>query len=273
MDVKFLDTSLVEKGKETKMNLIQYVMETICPRQLKGALQLAAVRKAIDYAIQNQEAFSCEMEAIAYGLKEQKEQAALGAYNHLCPILEGNIFRKSAKKICSGMINIISLQGLNPKTQKQVVEILLSVMWRKMRLSTYIRNEVTLVLDEFQNLDLQQGSALFEMLTEARKYSTRLILATQTLSIFRGKELAVINQAATKLFFQQSATDIRRISEMIEPGYAEKWVKKLSQLKIGEAIAVGSIEMNGKLLNQPIVTHSAYTVSKNGLQKNIGRRR
>lgn len=267
LDVTFLDTSLVELGKETMMNLVQYVMETICPRQLRGAVQLAKVREAIMFAIQNKGQFSCEMEAIACGLKEQEESAALGAYNHLCPILEGNIFRKSDKKIQIGKINIISLKGLNPKTQKQVVEIMLSVLWRKMRTGVGVQGGFTLVLDEFQNLDLKQGSALFEMLTEARKYEVRLILATQTLTTFKGRELAVINQAATRLFFQQTATDIKRIGEMIEPGHGDKWVSKIVRLRIGEAIAVGSIETNGRILDQPIVTHSAYINKGTGLQK------
>lgn len=267
LDVNFLDTSLVEAGKETMMNLIQYIMETICPRQLRGAVQLATVRKAIDFAIQNKDDFASEMEAIAYGLKEQREPAAMGAYNHLCTILDGNIFRKSDKKIQTGQVNIISLQGLNPTTQKQVVEIMLSVLWRKIRINIGVRSGFTLVLDEFQNLDFKQGSSLFEMLTEARKYGLRLILATQTLAIFRGRELAVINQAATKLFFQQTAVDIKRVSEMIEPGCGDKWVQKIAQLRIGEAIAVGFIEVNGRLLNQPVITHSAYRNQKHGITK------
>lgn len=268
LNVTFLDTSLVESGKETMINLVQYVMETICPRQLRGALQLARVREAIQFAIQNKNRFSCEMEAIACGLKEQDEPAALGAYNHLCPILEGNIFRKSEKRIQKGKINIISLKGLNPKTQKQVVEILLSVLWRKMRTGAGVQGGFTLVLDEFQNLDLKQGSALFEMLTEARKYEVRLVLATQTLAIFHGRELAVINQAATRLFFQQTATDIKRIGEMIEPGHGDKWVSKIARLRIGEAIAVGSIEINGRVLDRPIITHSKYE-EVNGYLKKI----
>lgn len=258
LDLRILDMSRVNEGKETMTNLKEYIIETICPRQLRGACQLAAVRKAVEFALCNRSEFSSDMEAIAYGLKEQEEAAALGAYNHLCPILEGDIFRKSSKKILEGKINVISLKGLNPKTQKRIVEIFLGVMWRQMRIEGRSEKKITLILDEFQNLDFYPGSTLFQMLTEVRKYGVNLILSTQTLTIFSKKELAIINQAATKLFFQQSSTDLKKVSELIETGHKDKWISALSRLRIGQAVTVGKLEIGGRQLHQPVITCSAY---------------
>lgn len=258
LDVKFLDTAFVESGKETLTNLVQYVIETLCPRQLRGACQLATVRKAIQFAIKNKQDFSCEMDAIAYGLKEQDDAASMGAYNHLCPILEGKIFRKSRKRIVSDRVNVISLKGLNPKTQKRVLEIMLAVLWKKLRSEGVCKNGFTLILDEFQNLDFDKETAFFQMLTEARKYGVNMILATQTLSIFSRKELAIINQAAVKLYFQQSVSDVKTVSGMIDLKHREKWISELSQLKVGQAITVGAFEINGRQIRQPIITYSDY---------------
>lgn len=267
LNIDFLDLTLVNEGQETLMNFQQYLMETICPRQLRGACQLAAVRRAIEFAVEHRGEFSSDMEGIAYGLKEQDESAALGAYNHLCPILEGEIFRNSKKEILAGKVNVISLKGLNSKTQKRVIEIFLSVMWRKMRISSYCKDQFTLILDEFQNLDFYPGSTLFQMLTEARKYGVNLILATQTLTIFSKKELAIINQAATKLFFQQSSTDRKKVADLIELGHSDKWISRLSRLRIGQAIAVGELEIGGRRLQQPIITNSTYL--ERNVQNNV----
>ena len=256
--VQILDTSLVNEGEETMMNLVQYVLETICPRQMRGACQLAAMRKAVEFAICHRKKFPSDMATIAYGLKMQDESAALGAYNHLCPILEGDIFRKSEKKILEGKINVISLQGLNPKTQKRVIEIILSVLWRKMRIHGQSESQFTLVLDEFQNMDFNQGSTLSQMLTEVRKYGVNLILSTQTLSIFSKKELAIISQAKTNLFFQPSITDVKKVAERIEPKRETKWISCLSGLRIGQAVAVGKLEVGGRRLQQPVITYSTY---------------
>ena len=258
LDVKFLDTSLVEAGEETLSNLVEYVKETICPRQMRGACQLNAVRKAIKFAIKNRSDFRNDMEAIARGLEELDEPAAAGAYNHLCPILESGVFRQRTKKIRDGKLNIVSLKGINSKTQKHVVEIMLNVLWRQVRTCRNLEKPVTIEIDEIQNLDFRNETVLFQMLAEARKYGINLILATQTLTIFNRKELAVLNQAAIKLFFQQSATDIKNVAELIEPGHKDKWLSPLSRLRIGQAIAVGELELNGRVIPQPIVTESEY---------------
>lgn len=273
LDVEFLDLSLVEQGKETETNLVQYVMETLCPKELRGARQLGVVRDAIKEAIANKGRFSNDTEAISYGLQRQDEKIVLGVYNYLCPILDGNIFRRSEKKIEEGKLNIITLQGINPKTQKRVVEIMLNVLWRKIRIAGNTGKEITLELDEFQSLDLTgKESPIFEMLTESRKYGVRLIFATQTLTIFNRRDRAIINQAATKLFFQQSVTDIKEVAEMIEPGHKEKWILALSRLRIGQAIAVGEIELNGRALNHPVITYVECQELKTGLHQ-LGERR
>lgn len=263
LNLKFLDTSLVQNGQETMTNLLEYVLTTLCPRQLRGAVQQNAVREAVKFAIRNHKNFSTEMDAVAEGLRAQDSTEAKGAYRHLCDILEGNIFRSSEKQIIVGNLNIISLKGINPKTQKRIVEIFFGVCWRMMRTSENTLKKCTLIIDEFQNLSLETDTVLFQMLTESRKYNMQLILATQTLTIFSKKQLAVINQAAVKLYFQPNVVDIRQIADLIEPGNREKWLEKLHDLKIGQAITVGELEINGRPISQPIITCSNYKPTGN----------
>lgn len=266
LNIRFLDTSLVESGQESMTNLLQYAMGTLCPRQLRGACQLAAVRNALKFAIEHKEDDITEMQAIIYGLEEQDSPAAAGAYNHLCDILEGDIFRRSEKQFKEGMLNVVSLKGINPKTQKRIIEILLAVIWRKMRISGEDRKQWTLVLDEFQNLAMEKDTVLFQMLTEARKYRLRLVLATQTLTIFTKKELAVLNQAAIKLFFQPGSSDTKSVAEFIEPGKKDRWIFELLRLRVGQAITVGALEIAGRPVYQPIITSSDYQAQSNALQ-------
>ena len=76
----------------------------------------SAVRNALKYAIEHKKDYRTEMQAITYGLGMQDSPAAAGAYNHLCDILEGNIFRRSEKQFQEGKLNVVSLKGINPKT-------------------------------------------------------------------------------------------------------------------------------------------------------------
>ncbi|MCI8593574.1 MAG: DUF87 domain-containing protein [Lachnospiraceae bacterium] len=267
LDDNLLDTTFVEQGRETSSNFVEYVVETICPRELRGARQRASVREAIKYALEHRWEFSCDMEAIADGLLRQEDDAALGAYNHMCVLLEGGIFRKNATKIINGKINIVSLQGITPKTQKQIMEVLLGVLWRQMRVKGCGEKTLTLVFDEFQNLDFHSGSVLFQMLTESRKYNVSLILATQTLTGFSKKELAVIHQVATKLYFRQSLADVRKAAKEIDAWHIDKWRIQLSNLRIGQAIVVGELEIGGRRLQQPVITTSEYVQNERGIRR------
>lgn len=182
--------------------------------------------------------------------------------------MEGNIFRKGKKCFLEGKVNVISLKGLNPKTQKRVAEIILSVLWRKVRVAGTSSNRFILIIDEFQNMDFHKDTAFFQMLTEARKYGISLILATQTLTIFNKKELAIINQAAVKLFFRQSNTDATTVASLIDPKHSDKWVGEILRLKIGQAITVGEIEIGKRQIMQPIMTYSGYQKEENLYIKN-----
>ena len=266
LDVKLLDTTAPDGSKEATAVIVQSVVKMICPHQMRGACQLAAVRKAVGYAIRNREKFESDIEAIADGLKAQEEPAAAGAYNHLYEILETGIFRPSKKGIQFGRINVISLKGLDSRTQKRVIEIVLEVLWKQVRAEEGSKKHLTLVFDEFQNLDFHQDSVLSQLLTESRKYGINLILATQTLSIFNKKEAAIINQAAIKLFFQPSTPDVKMVADLIDAENKEKWSATLPRLRIGQAVTVGALEIGERLINQPIITYSEYLEPENSLR-------
>ena len=268
-----LDRKWVDEGKETISNLISYVIWAICPKQLRGACQISSVREAVKFALNHRSAFASDMDAIAYGLKKQNTQAAQGAYNHLYDVLEGKVFCNCRKKIRKHDLNIISLKGINPVTQKKIAEILLCAFWRQMRMYGEKNDAWTLVIDEFQNLNFAEGSALYQMLTEARKYHLSLLLATQTMSIFSKKERAILNQAAVQLFFRQAKTDERQIAALIDATKKEKWEMALKHLHVGEAIAVGDLQVNGRDIMQPVITTSEQLVHCSKLATSNSRER
>lgn len=203
-------------------------------------------------------------------LEEQKGNSAEGVRSRLWGILNGNLLRPSTKQIESGKINIISLAGINPKTQIQLTEIILSVVWRQLRYRQFSKVDVVCI-DEIQSLSLKKNSALFELLTESRKYGISLVLATQSLSVFDKKEIAALGQTAVKLYFHPSEQDIRSIAQQIDPVAYERVAMVLKNLRKGQALTVGDIEKAGHKIGGPIVTmsqfgkeeHSKFAISNN----------
>lgn len=75
----------------------------------------------------------------------------------------------------------------------------------------------------------------------------------------------MINQAATKLFFRQSEADANKVAEMIDVKRKGKWATESIRFKVGQAVAVGTLECRGRIIDQPVVTYSAYQKREQGL--------
>jgi len=114
--------------------------------------------------------------------------------------------------------------------------------------------DITLTVDEVQNLSMSKNSVLFELLTEARAYGLKLLLATQSMSVFNKIQISALNQCAIKLMFKPASNDSSKLSKMMNVNNDKLWQKILENLKIGEAVAVGSLSCNGKELSNPIIT-------------------
>lgn len=255
LDCRLLRSIQDAESMEEKKVQIMYVADILAAGQNLGDRQICCLRAAVEYAAEHRDESMTEMYEISQCLEEQKGNSAEGVRSRLWGILNGNLLRPSTKQIEQGKINIISLAGINPKTQIQLTEIILSVVWRQLRYRQFSTVDVVCI-DEMQSLSLKKNSALFELLTESRKYGISLVLATQSLSVFNKREIAALGQAAVKLYFHPSEQDIRSIAQQIDPVTYERIALVLKNLKKGQALTVGDIEKAGHKIAGPIITSS-----------------
>lgn len=109
-----------------------------------------------------------------------------------------------------------------------------------------------IVLDEVQNLDHREQSPLAQLLSEGRKFGFSLILATQIMSNLDKDERDRLFNAAHKLFFKPTDTEVRTYADIAAISTGEKadvWMKRLALLKQGECYSLGPSlnETTGKL--------------------------
>ena len=109
-----------------------------------------------------------------------------------------------------------------------------------------------MVLDEFQNLSLKHDSILFQILREGRKFNLYLLLATQTLAGFDNGQRAVLQQAATQLYFQPAVHEINMVSRLIIGMETEMAKKLLEKLQVGECLAVGRFMIGENSIDRPL---------------------
>lgn len=244
--------------EDNYVTFISYITKIIAETNNFGVRQIGALRSAIEYAVEHQSEYETEMDAIVRGLILQDSTVANGVYNRLWAVLNCNVFRRSVKQIRKGKVNVISLKGIDSDTQRTILEIMLGAIWKKFRLSKERTCPLTIVLDEFQKLNLKKDSIFTEMLREARKYGVTLILATQSADLLKKEVLSAIHQTGVQMYFQLGAIDAKKVSEIIGGGNSEHYLLQLKNLKKGESLVVGNVSVGGKEMFKPIVIRSQY---------------
>lgn len=253
IELNFL-TPLERNGTpENYANFLTYLVDVLSGTFSFGVRQQGALREALHYAVEHKTENETEMEVICRGLEMQDSAVAEGVKTRLWNIFYSGIFRKSEKKMQKGKINVISLSGVNPTTQRELAEIILAMLWRRVRYEGQRKERILLSIDEFQNLSLKKNATLYEMLREARGYGVDLLLATQTLSGFTTEIKAAIDQTAVQLYFRPALSDVSKIVKNIETGDGTRWTLSLKNLQVGESIATGSLCLQGKDIFRPLI--------------------
>ena len=214
-----------------------------------GVNQTKLLRNAVSNAFHNYTSGTNELQSIGSKLKSLSTSGE-NLYERLWMLFECNVIRTSQCKIQSQRINILDFSDLDENTQKIVLEIVLSCLWKKQ-----IENGLPIcnvVLDEFQRLYLGSSSLVRQLLREGRKFGINLILATQSLSIFPRETVSMLDQAGTKLFFQPAQTDLHRISKSLAQIYGGNWEQPLAQLCRGESIADGILQVGNSTIRRPL---------------------
>lgn len=181
-------------------------------------------------------------------LEAQEQQTALNAAGRLralCDenyIVDGN-FAKEHK------IYEVDLNGIQYDDQTVLVKFVLDFLLRCANQGMFVKNRVTIFIDECQNLDFRPESTMTTLLNETRKMGLSLILAAP--KILSGtKGMSVIQQSGTILYFSPEPGERRKIAKQIHPQKVDEYTFQLSRLKVGEYLASGSfMEENGKPLD------------------------
>lgn len=241
--------------KEPFTAIVNSAVQALSSGMGMGVCQQGALREAVIEAVQSRGAIEDEAAALAYALKSREGDRYVDAvYNKLWTLLHCGVLKASRQHMRADRINIFNLSGLDEITQTAIVELILHTLWRKIRFlgPTKGRPKLTVVLDEFQNLPLKRGSILCSMLREGRKFGINFLLATQTLEGLPKNVAPLISQTAVRLYFRPAPSEIKSIAKTIDFEKAAVWEKILSNLKVGECIAVGEFEVNGAEVKRPL---------------------
>lgn len=187
--------------------------------------------------------------------RDPKNKEALSVYDRFYQVFARGKAEASVSNeiICPGQITILDFEGFDRPTQIFFVELTLAFLWRMAAFRGPGGSEpLYLILDEFQDLSFKRNSILAQLLREGRKYGISLFLATQTLETFSKEQKALLQQAATRLYFRPATCDIKGILDMIGTKNRQDITELLQSLARGECLANGRFELAGQTIERSI---------------------
>ena len=155
--------------------------------------------------------------------------------------VQGDIFADETKNIIE-----IDLNKLEYDQQEAVCRFLLDYILRLAQKGRFLDRPVSVFIDEAQNLDFSERSAVGMMLNESRKLNVSLLLALPYLYSENRKDLGLLAQAATQIFFTPLERERKAIAHFIDERDMHAWLFSLSRLQRGEFIAKGEFDFDGK---------------------------
>jgi len=205
-----------------------------------GSNQKRILSRACYKAIENRMLWDNDMDCLYAFLEESDDDGSQGIIDKFWNVLRKGKFIEKGTLWEKETITVIDFSEFNLSSQVQLAEMVIAILWRQHRINGKQAEEpVWLVCDEFQSLNLKEGSVLTQILREGRKFKLSLLMATQTLSSFDVGCRAILQQAGTKLYFRPSESDVRKVSKDIPGIQQEKVQQLLHGLTVGECVAIG----------------------------------
>ena len=249
-----LFTPLKYEGKEEDLeDVTDFIADAFSMTSRMGKVQKILLKRAIRTVAFDKS--GCKKDLIEVGkiLRSHDDVSAEIVYDHFRQIFHRGMIALKEDLIEPGKVTVIDLNGFSTQTQSLLMQMIISFVWR-FQLAVGTKSEKTLFIacDEFQHLGIHKDSVLAEILREGRRHNTALLLATQTIGTFKSGERAVVQQAATQLYFKPSPSEVNKVLSYLTCEKSMTIKEKLETLKIGHCIAKGSFQIGTATTDRPL---------------------
>lgn len=219
---------------------LSYTISNIIANNLRlSRSSTAALSEALEYAISDRDNNPDLFPAVLNALQKFDTKASRNAATHLAPLLRHNIFRHQPVNHSFGIENI-GLSKFPPLLQKTIADLILFDEFRTA--SQGGQPPRYIYIDEMQNLSIDKDCYLGKILTEGRKYSLNVILASQSIREFNASERTMLCQANHKLLFHPALLEVKYYAELLaSPQHRAEISDLLRNLEVGQCVFQGPI--------------------------------
>ena len=219
---------------------LSYTLSNIIANNLRLSLSsTTALSEALEYAISDRDNNPDIFPAVFKALEEFGTKASKNAAAHLAPLLRHNIFRHQPVNHSFGIENI-GLSKFPPLLQRTIADLILFDEFRTA--SQGGQPPRYIYIDEMQNLSINKDCYLGKILTEGRKYSLNMILASQSIREFNASERTMLCQANHKLLFHPTLLEVKYYAELLASSQHRAEISDLLRnLEGGQCVFQGPI--------------------------------
>ena len=237
----------LENGEtESATDLVEAVTEILATAVgLTGPVQRAILTEALEYVFRKNLYSKQGIAVLENVLATIGTPVAASVLARLKPLLSRNLFRDGEFELVPGRINVFRVGNASLSIQPTIMETLMAYMFRLSVANVFQKQEIFLLLDEFQNLPHGGTAMLTKMLLEGRKYNLNVVLATQQAFMAGRKLQKIVSGCGLKVYFHPDSEQIQAIAKEIAPMQTAKAVLSLNDLEIGEFIAFGALSVEG----------------------------
>lgn len=154
-------------------------------------------------------------------------------------------FKREEKDIVRSPISIMQISNFPDMERTFLTNLLITLLWKEVSLGDCKKCD-TVVLDEFQHLAFEPGSAFYCILREGRKYGLQVVLSSQFVSHYEKERMETLLQVGNILIFRPTDRDRRFFAGIIDQENVNQWHKVLGTLNVGEAVLKGNYRINEK---------------------------
>lgn len=209
-------------------------------------------------------------------LETQDYKTALNAAGKLGAVcdenclVDGNFLEELNGSICE-----IDVNGLQYDDQTVMVNVFLDFLLRMANLGRFMQKNVTIVIDECQNLNFKPDSTMSVLLNESRKLGVNLVLAAPRMLIGQKNNMSAMQQCGTILNFKPVSEDRRKLAKQIDPANPDAQMFLLSELQTGQFVASGNFlvadrEKKGPLSLYTYFGNASGEAALSGKDKKVG---
>lgn len=205
------------------------------------------------------------IKAVGDWFLNQDKKTAMTTRTKIISLLEGNCLQQGDFLEDDAMIYELDFNGLGYDRQKSVVDFLLKYIFELAIKGKFIDKPINLYIDEAQNFDFSNNSVIYSAINESRRLDLRLLLSFPSMYAGRKKDMDVITQCGVMFIFSPLDSDRRKIAEKICPKNTDTTVYKLSQLKVGQCLVFGDVEVERSTKEKTItIMADMKEMKKNG---------